>query len=50
VTDEERKQVRNQTIDELCNWLDGVIEQVDHKTEGYKFGKAMVGGMRQQKD
>jgi len=45
----DREQVRNETIDELADWLDSCIEQVDHADNVYKACKAMVNGMRKKK-
>lgn len=50
MTPEEKKQVKNDTIDELCTWLESCIEQVSHDTEVYKACLAMVGGMRGRKE
>jgi hypothetical protein len=49
VTTEEREQVRNETIDELCDWLTACLSQVDRNSETYKACTAMVGGMRKKK-
>jgi hypothetical protein len=49
VTAEERKQVRDETIDELCGWLASCIEHVDHGSEVYKACNAMVAAMRGKK-
>lgn len=45
----DREQVRNETIDELCDWLIGCIEQVDHASDVYKACLAMANGMRKKK-
>jgi hypothetical protein len=44
-----RAEVRNQTIDEMCDWLDSCIESVDHNDNVYKAGKAMVNALRGKK-
>jgi hypothetical protein len=44
-----KQQVRNETIDELCDWLTSCIESVDHNTETYKACTAMVNAMRGKK-
>jgi hypothetical protein len=49
MTPDEKAQVRNETIDELANWLDACIEQVDHSADVYKACKAMVNGLRGKK-
>lgn len=46
---EDREQARNETIDELCDWLIGCIEQVDHASDVYKACLAMANGMRNKK-
>jgi len=46
---EARRQVRNETIDELCDWLASCIESVDHDTEVYRACSAMVAAMRGKK-
>jgi hypothetical protein len=43
------EEIRNQTIDELCDWLESCIEHVDHDTEVYKACASMVGAMRGKK-
>ena len=48
MTPQEKTQVRNQTIDELCDWLDGCIHQID-EGEVRKACLAMVGAMRAKK-
>ena len=49
MTPEEKNQVRNETIDELCTWLHSCIESVDHNTETYKACTAMVNAMQGKK-
>jgi hypothetical protein len=49
MTPEEKKQVRNETIDELCNWLESCIASVDHNSETYKACTAMSNAMRGKK-
>jgi hypothetical protein len=49
MTPEEKNQVRNDTIDELCNWLDSCIASVDHNSETFKACTAMSNAMRQHK-
>lgn len=49
MTPEEKTHVRNETIDELCDWLDSCIAQVDHNTEVYKACSSMVAHMRTKK-
>ena len=49
MTPEEKRAVRNETIDELCDWLHSCIEQVSHDTEVYKACSAMVNAMRGKK-
>ena len=49
MTPEEKIHVRNQTIDELCDWLEGCIAQVDHDSEVFKACSAMVAHMRTKK-
>ena len=49
MTPEEKKQVRNETIDELCSWLESCISQVDHNTETFKACTAMANAMRGKK-
>ena len=44
-----QRKIRNETIDELCNWLTSCIESVDHNTETYKACTAMVTAMRGKK-
>jgi hypothetical protein len=44
-----RKRVRNETIDELCDWLASCIQHVDRDTEVYKACDAMVHAMRGKK-
>jgi len=44
-----KQQIRNETIDELCDWLASCIEAVDHNTETYKACTAMVNAMRGKK-
>ena len=44
-----KKQARNETIDELCDWLASCIEHVDHNTEVYKACTALVAAMRGKK-
>jgi hypothetical protein len=50
MTPDEKSQVKNETIEELCTWLTNCIEHVDHETDVYKACIAMVGGMRGRKD
>lgn len=49
MTDLERAQHRNDVIEEMCNWLEGCIALVDHKSETYQSCSAMVAGMRNKK-
>lgn len=49
MTPEERRQARNETIDELCDWLQSCVEAVDHGSEVYKACTAMVSAMRGKK-
>lgn len=49
MTSEERQQVRNETIDELCDWLHSCLEQVDKGSEVFKACTAMVNAMRGKK-
>jgi len=49
LTAEERNKVRNETIDELTNWLQSCIEQVDHSSEVYKACSAMIKAMQAKK-
>ena len=49
MTPTEKAQVRNDTIDELCNWLDSCIEAVNHEDNVYRACKAMVTAMRGKK-
>jgi hypothetical protein len=49
MTPEEKNQVRNETIDELCTWLRSCIEHVDHDSEVYKACHAMVNAMQGKK-
>jgi hypothetical protein len=44
-----RAGIRNETIDELCDWLDSCIEAVEHNSEVYKACTAMVKAMRGKK-
>jgi hypothetical protein len=44
-----RRQVRDETIDEMCDWLGSCIEGVDHDSEVYKACAAMVKAMRGKK-
>jgi len=44
-----KRGIRNETIDELCDWLASCIETVDHNTETYKACTAMVNAMRGKK-
>ena len=44
-----RQRIRNETIDELCTWLHGCIENVDHNSEVYKACSAMVNAMANKK-
>jgi hypothetical protein len=44
-----RAQVRNETIDEMCDWLESCIKHVDINTEVYKTAAAMVSAMRGKK-
>lgn len=50
MTPEEIKKIKNDTIEEMCTWLTGCIEHVDHDTDVYKACLAMVGGMRGRKE
>lgn len=45
MTDAEKQQVRNETIDELTNWLQSCIETLDHKDPVYLGCTAMVKAM-----
>jgi len=45
----DREQVRNETIDELADWLDACITQVDPNSDVHKACSAMVRGMRGKK-
>ena len=49
MTPDEKTQVRNEAIDELCDWLASCIEAVDHSSEVYKACTAMVAAMRGKK-
>lgn len=49
MTPQEKMKVRNETIDELCNWLDSCIAQVDRDSEVFKACSAMVAHMRTKK-
>ena len=49
MTPDEKTQVRNEAIDELCDWLHTCIEAVDHSSETYKACTAMVVAMRGKK-
>jgi len=49
MTPADREQVRNETIDELCDWLVNCIEQVDHASDVYKACLAMADGLRKKK-
>lgn len=49
MTNEEKQYVRNETIDELTNWLDSCIAQVDHNSEVFKACTAMSNAMRGKK-
>ena len=44
-----RQQVRNETIDELCQWLHSCLAQVDPNSEVYKACTAMVNAMAGKK-
>ncbi len=46
---EEKRQVRNETIDELYEWLHKVVESLDHDTEVYKACSAMANAIRGKK-
>ena len=46
---QQRAQVRNETIDEICDWLHSCVEAVDHNTETYMSCSAMVNAMRGKK-
>lgn len=50
MTPEEIRKVKNETIDEMAQWLTSCIAHVDHDTEVYKACMAMVGGMQQRKE
>lgn len=49
MTPGEKRQIRNETIDELCDWLVSCIEHVDHSSEVYRACLAMVTAMRGKK-
>jgi hypothetical protein len=49
MTNQEQVQVRNQTIDELCDWITSCLTHVDPNSETHKACTAMVNGMRTQK-
>jgi hypothetical protein len=43
------EEVRNQAIDEMCDWLESCLQQVDHGSEVFKACTAMVRAMRGKK-
>jgi hypothetical protein len=49
MTGKEQRQVRNATIDEMCDWLMSCVQHVDQETEVYKACFSMVTAMRKKK-